>query len=103
MTHSSERLTNKKIQRRHFKIANSPHVTWYLTFRGYLTWMAYHLTCMASSYMHGISSYILQGDPKLAPSLPGQDKKCSMKTKDSIFKYILFRYCLESSGVLDQI
>ena len=45
----------------------------------------------------------IQGDPKLAPPLPGQDKKCSMKTKDSIFKYILFKYYLESSGVLDQI
>ena len=46
---------------------------------------------------------IVQGDPKLAPPLPGQGKKCSMKTKDSIFKYILFKYYLESSGVLDQI
>ena len=37
----------------------------------------------------------IQGDPKLVPPLPGQDKKCSMKTEHSIFKYNLFKYYLE--------
>ena len=49
-----------------------------------------------SKYYHDIimEDYI-QGDPKLAPPLPGQDKKCSMKTEHSIFKYYLFKYYLE--------
>ena len=55
-------------------LTDSPHGTWYLTFCGYLTYMAYHLTyygissCIlgvssyilgASSYILGVSSYIL--------------------------------------------
>ena len=41
----------------------------------------------------------VQGDPKQsAPPLPGRNKKYSMKTEDSIFKYNLFNNYLELFG-----
>ena len=45
----------------------------------------------------------IQGDPKLAPPLPGQDYKCSMKTEDSIFKYSLFEYYLEKFVIFNRL